>query len=350
MPTSNPSTFVKADLLDAGRDELHGDGGCPQAWQLANGCGSTSGTVGSAPETAYDDIIVGDHIRIDQHVADPNLPSPLLQRIQTTPHRVGASDRVGEPAERRRRHHLRRARPRRSRRRRRPRHGRRRRAGRPGLRRQRLLDRSPASSRMRRTATWRTASSRAAASRRSAARSSTAAPDVAACDFTSLADNSGALLVDNQPRDYRDPDTAPWWAEYLIDYAAWHSFAFDDGPSGAGSWGNDYLAGGAHHDLVFGQLGQRHHPGRRRHRVGATRPRTTSAPHAPPTAAHALDPADRPDARRHVRPRRRSRPDPVVRRAPPTARTTSRAAAATTSSSAASARTTSSAAAPTSSA
>ncbi|MGH6959423.1 MAG: calcium-binding protein, partial [Dongiaceae bacterium] len=66
---------------------------------------------------------------------------------------------------------------------------------------------------------------------------------------------SGALLTDNIQRTYRDPDGAPWWAEYTIDYADLHTFAFDQGQAGVGSFGNDYVAGGARHDLVFGQLG-----------------------------------------------------------------------------------------------
>ncbi|MGD8331436.1 MAG: hypothetical protein PVJ49_18535, partial [Acidobacteriota bacterium] len=69
------------------------------------------------------------------------------------------------------------------------------------------------------------------------------------------ADNSGELLNDDIARDYRDPDGAPWWAEYSIDYSTLHTFEFDEGGAGVGSFGNDYIAGGAHHDQIFGQLG-----------------------------------------------------------------------------------------------
>ncbi|OWK21138.1 hypothetical protein AJ88_20780 [Mesorhizobium amorphae CCBAU 01583] len=69
------------------------------------------------------------------------------------------------------------------------------------------------------------------------------------------ADNSGLLLVDSIARRYRDPDGAPWWSEYSVDYAALHTFAFDEGTVGVGSFGNDYIAGSEGHDELFGQLG-----------------------------------------------------------------------------------------------
>jgi hypothetical protein len=87
------------------------------------------------------------------------------------------------------------------------------------------------------------------------------------CAGTFGGDNSGKLLVNGVWRDYRDPDspgldTAPWWAEYAVffdydesDAKEFHTFAVDDGDKGAGSWGNDYIAGGAHHDMIFGQMG-----------------------------------------------------------------------------------------------
>lgn len=67
--------------------------------------------------------------------------------------------------------------------------------------------------------------------------------------------DAGNLLVNGVPRNYRDTDGVPWWAEYLVNYASLHTFAFDEGKAGVGSFGNDYIAGGAHNDLVFGQLG-----------------------------------------------------------------------------------------------
>ena len=67
IPTVNASTTRNADrLAAAGDDVLWGEG---------------AGTVGT---TGFDDVIFGDHGRVTQLVADPNQPSPLLQRIQTT--------------------------------------------------------------------------------------------------------------------------------------------------------------------------------------------------------------------------------------------------------------------------
>ncbi|MHC5112421.1 MAG: hypothetical protein ACYTHJ_21390, partial [Planctomycetota bacterium] len=74
-------------------------------------------------------------------------------------------------------------------------------------------------------------------------------------------DTSGLLMVsldgngDPIARDYRDPNGPGWWTEYTIDYADLHTFDFDEGKAGVGSFGNDYIAGGAGHDQIFGQLG-----------------------------------------------------------------------------------------------
>ena len=87
------------------------------------------------------------------------------------------------------------------------------------------------------------------------------------CAGTFGADNSGKLLVDGTWRNYRDPDSPgiddhPWWAEYGIffdddvtDADYFHNFLTDDETHGLGAWGNDYLAGGADHDMLFGQMG-----------------------------------------------------------------------------------------------
>ncbi|MBK8460092.1 MAG: calcium-binding protein [Micropruina sp.] len=69
------------------------------------------------------------------------------------------------------------------------------------------------------------------------------------------ADTSGQLLVDGVARLYRDPDDAPWWSKYSLDFLGLHTFAVEDGLAGVGTFGNDYLAGGAGHDMIFGQLG-----------------------------------------------------------------------------------------------
>ena len=55
-------------------------------------------------------------------------------------------------------------------------------------------------------------------------------------------ENSGRLLTDGVARNYRDPDGAPWWAEYTVNFATLHTFAFDQGTQGVGSFGIDYLA------------------------------------------------------------------------------------------------------------
>ena len=92
--------------------------------------------------------------------------------------------------------------------------------------------------------------------------------DRTACGITGGENTSGVLLIFvdafGKPiaRNFRDPDSsgtgtpqldsAPWWAEYLVlfdnDFAdpdEFHSFTVDAGKKGAGSFGNDYLAGGA---------------------------------------------------------------------------------------------------------
>lgn len=68
-------------------------------------------------------------------------------------------------------------------------------------------------------------------------------------------ETAGRLLTDGLMRDYRDPNGPQWWAEYEIDYAQYHTFEIDSGEAGVGSFGNDYIAGGAGHDTLFGQLG-----------------------------------------------------------------------------------------------
>ncbi|WP_201742286.1 hypothetical protein [Mangrovicoccus ximenensis] len=80
-------------------------------------------------------------------------------------------------------------------------------------------------------------------------------------DGSAQGPGSGVLMVsldsEGNPiaRDYRDPNGPGWWTEYEIDYAEYHSFDVQEGTTGAGSFGNDYLAGGEGHDQIFGQLG-----------------------------------------------------------------------------------------------
>src|SRR5438445_854253 len=68
-------------------------------------------------------------------------------------------------------------------------------------------------------------------------------------------DNSGQLLVDGIARNFRDADpNVPWWAEYQV-ANLYQNFSMDSGTTGIGSFGDDYIAGGAGNDMIFGQLG-----------------------------------------------------------------------------------------------
>src|SRR4029453_11554088 len=70
-----------------------------------------------------------------------------------------------------------------------------------------------------------------------------------ACGGIVTADNSGQLLVDGGPKNFRDPDSPgldqyPWWAEYLVKYDPnindldeFHSFDVNAGIKGLNSWG-----------------------------------------------------------------------------------------------------------------
>src|SRR5262249_56912342 len=67
--TIEPYASPVRDLMIAGRDVIYGEG---------------TGTVTGGPESAYDDVIFGDHGAVVQNVIDPNLPDALPQKIQTT--------------------------------------------------------------------------------------------------------------------------------------------------------------------------------------------------------------------------------------------------------------------------
>src|SRR3989442_1635961 len=56
------------------------------------------------------------------------------------------------------------------------------------------------------------------------------------------------------PHAYRGLDGIPWWSEYAVTNL-YHNFSMDSGLTGIGSFGNDYIAGGAGNDVIFGQLG-----------------------------------------------------------------------------------------------
>ncbi|HSO02245.1 MAG TPA: hypothetical protein VLS46_06935, partial [Gaiellaceae bacterium] len=233
--TIEPVPSPVADTLDAGRDVIHGEG-----------LGADLG----GPQQAYDDVIFGDHGEAIQQVIDPNEPDARLQKIQTTSlaslrriesraYQNGDDDAIfgnlgrdvliggaghdmvdGDEADDLI-------------------------FGDNVIRLLRRIDEA------------------------------TLAVDITSPHFQSLcgtliysrsdrpnacggsvnADNSGELLVNRIPKDYRDPDGAPWWAEYTVDFASLHTFAVERGDHSAGTFGNDYLAGGAQHDLILGQLG-----------------------------------------------------------------------------------------------
>ncbi|MDX1384061.1 MAG: hypothetical protein R3190_10490, partial [Thermoanaerobaculia bacterium] len=68
-------------------------------------------------------------------------------------------------------------------------------------------------------------------------------------------DESGRLLVDGTARPFRSRDgQLPSWAEYQI-LDLYHSSAVEQGLELVGSFGGDYMAGGADDDQIFGQLG-----------------------------------------------------------------------------------------------
>ncbi|MEN8205399.1 MAG: calcium-binding protein, partial [Pseudomonadota bacterium] len=71
-------------------------------------------------------------------------------------------------------------------------------------------------------------------------------------------DESGTVLVDGVARDFRNQDgtTPAAWNEYVI-IDLFHSQTIEDGDVAGleDSFGEDYIAGGADHDVIFGQLG-----------------------------------------------------------------------------------------------
>ncbi|HEV8251466.1 MAG TPA: Calx-beta domain-containing protein, partial [Gaiellaceae bacterium] len=259
--TIEPTPSPVADNMDAGRDLIYGEGF--SASQIGLG-------LNNGPQTAYDDIIFADHGEVIQQVVDPNLPDPRLQKIQTTllssvrdirsaAFQNGADDIVFANR------------------------GRDVVVGGAG---NDMLDGDQEDDfvfgdqvflHRRVVETFVT--------------DITAPGDITSGRFQSLCgdmlysrtdrvnangndecghavnqDNSGALLVDGIWRNYRDPDSPgldafPWWAEYSVNYSDgdathhFHDFEADLGHAGAGSFGNDYIAGSEANDMLFGQLG-----------------------------------------------------------------------------------------------
>ncbi|MBK5565794.1 hypothetical protein [Ensifer sp. SSB1] len=255
LPSANPNTDTNGttikpvkssvrDLMEAGRDLIFGDG----ASHLGYGPSAvaTAGVLGDS-----DDIIFADHGIIEMFVDDPNLPSGLKQRIQTTELVLvtaiksaelqnGADDIVFGGLDR---------------------------DVIVGGAGHDMLDGDQQDDRIFGDNVYLT---------RQGGADGNLLDDTFSLRFQTLAaallysrtdrpipggfgtvtgDNSGLLLVDSIARRYRDPDGAPWWSEYAVDYAALHTFAFDQGTAGVGSFGNDYIAGSEGHDEIFGQLG-----------------------------------------------------------------------------------------------
>jgi Ca2+-binding RTX toxin-like protein len=226
QPYSSPA---RDDLLEAGRDLIFGGG-------------PGTVTTPTAPESDYDDIIFGDHGAIVQDVADPNEPDARLQKIQTTTlesvrriesrnlqkgnddvifGNLGRDVLIGG-------------------------------AGND------MADGDQADDLvlgdnaylLRTIGDWTSPHFQTLCG--TLLYSRTDRPND--CGGVVNGDNSGLLLVDGTPRAYRDPDGAPWWAEYDITNL-FHDAASDRGTKWAGSFGNDYLAGSQAHDVILGQLG-----------------------------------------------------------------------------------------------
>ena len=250
--TIEPYASPVVDLMEAGRDLLYGEG---------------PGTISGDSQFVYDDIIFGDHGAVIQQVVDPNLPDARLQKIQTTllfsireiesrAYQNGADDIVFGNE------------------------GRDIIIGGAGndlldgdegddllFGDQIFLHRRVVETYQTNISTGDISSGRFQTLISSMLYSRSDQDPAAAGVPTPNADNSGELLVDGYWRDYRDPDSPgidpyPWWAEYLVvfdqdtnDEEEFHTFAVDDGTKGAGSFGNDHIAGGEVHDLIFGQMG-----------------------------------------------------------------------------------------------
>jgi hypothetical protein len=141
---------------------------------------------------------------------------------------------------------------------------------------------------------------------------------------TSGGDSSGQALITEAWQ--AKPGATPVWTDYRVELLD-HSFA--DQAAGLNNFGNDYLAGGAHDDQIFGQLGDDTIQGDGS--IGAFTPGAGAVLAASCAAARSAAPASPPTAQR----RRPARASATCRccprsRPPATATTTSKATAATT--------------------
>ena len=274
VATTNSSPSPSLDPLQAGRDHLYGE--APAAFGYTTGRANHTITVAAGIQSAFDDVIFGDHGIVSQQTADPNRPDTREQKIQTTTlasirliesraYQDGGADVIfgnlgrdvliggaghdmadGDEADDMV-------------------------FGDNAFLVRRVVEAQfPAATAY--AGPVDTTSGRFQALCGTLLYSRTDRPN--ACGGVVGSDTSGALLVNGVWQPYRDPDSPgvdgyPWWAEYLVDFDdedlshQFHSFdtqlSVDDplapAAKGAGSFGNDYLAGGQGHDLLFGQMG-----------------------------------------------------------------------------------------------
>ena len=295
-------------------------------------------------DARFDDIIFGDHGRDPAGRPTRTCPTSLLQRIQTTTLASVRGDRVARIPERRRRRRSSAASAATSS------------SAAPAMTwldgdqqddmvfgdniflPRRVVEPRSRPRRLRRPRTNTTSG----ASRRCAERCCTAAPTADACGVTGRRRQRAACCWSTAiaRQNYRDPDSGaggvdayPWWAEYLVDYdnniatrTVPHLRRPSEGTNGAGSFGNDYIAGGGPRPAVRPD-GQRH----RSRATAASRmrsPRSTShvgaLAESRERVAHAGGCTGTRRARRSATTSAISTSSPRSRR-PPTARTTSRA-------------------------
>ncbi|MGK2855290.1 MAG: hypothetical protein ACSLE3_14500, partial [Microbacteriaceae bacterium] len=226
---------VVDDLLTAGGDLILGEG--------APGLGLGSFPFAyTGPEGAFDDVIFGDHGAVDQNVADPNEPDARPQKIQTTAIstylaiRSENLDKGGDDVI----------------------FGNLGRDVLVGGAGHDMVDGDEADDILfgdaveftRTAGDWTSPRFQTLCGELLYSRTDR----LNACGGTVGEDNSGLLLVDGTPRAYRDPDGAPWWAEYDVT-KLFHDFESDAGTKWAATFGNDYLAGSEANDVILGQLG-----------------------------------------------------------------------------------------------
>jgi len=279
--TIKPGPSLNADPLDAGRDLIYGEGAF--SYYVDGETLRTPQTILGGPQTAYDDVIFGDHGEVLQQVADTNQPDLRLQKVQTTTlasirgiesratqnggddaifgnlgrdviiagagHDLADGDEADDSL-----------------------------YGDNAFLTRRVVEPAfPTTTDY--AGPFDITSPRYQALCGTLLYSRTDLPNTCSFGNPVGSDNSGQLLVNGVWQNYRDPDSgnlpgdidlAPWWSEYLVNFDddfsdedEFHSFDVqlsvtdpaDPNAKGLGSFGNDYLAGGQGHDLLFGQMG-----------------------------------------------------------------------------------------------